>query len=88
MARKIKSGISAMIAWPIVASGPVSRETGRVGNPGRRLGLGCFRHPRPRRRRTRTPTVLPGGLDQLDILLQQLVDELANLDAFGLGAGG
>ena len=32
--------------------------------------------------------VLPSSFDQLDILLQQLVDELANIDALGLGAGG
>ena len=27
-------------------------------------------------------------LDQLDVLLEQLIDELADLDAAGLGAGG
>ena len=32
--------------------------------------------------------VLSRGFDQLDILLQQLVDELADVDAPGLGAGG
>lgn len=32
--------------------------------------------------------MLPSSFDQLDILLQQLVDELADVDALGLGAGG
>ena len=32
--------------------------------------------------------VLPSGFDPLDILLQQLIDELADVDALGLGAGG
>ncbi|WP_309639244.1 hypothetical protein [Methylibium sp.] len=31
---------------------------------------------------------LPCRLDQLDVLLEQLIDELADLDAAGLGAGG
>lgn len=31
--------------------------------------------------------VLPSSFHQLDILLQQLVDELANVDTLGLGAG-
>jgi hypothetical protein len=48
----------------------------------------CYTQRVSLERRPRCRPLLPCRLDQLDVLLEQLIDELSDLDAAGLGALG